>query len=69
MILAYIEKALSHARYDIIQDREPFYGEVPELAGVWATGPTLKRVPEKSRWRHRRLDHSPAQTRTPDTPY
>jgi len=42
MILAYIEKALSHARYEIIEDRNPYYGEVPELAGVWATGPTLE---------------------------
>ena len=48
MILAYIEKALSHARYEIIEDRDPWYGEVPELAGVWATGPTHRRVPEKS---------------------
>ena len=42
MILEYIEKALSHARYEIIEDKNPYYGEVPELAGVWATGPTLE---------------------------
>jgi predicted RNase H-like HicB family nuclease len=42
MILQYIEKALSHARYEIIEDRTPYYGEVPELAGVWATGLTLE---------------------------
>ncbi len=42
MILQYIEKALSHARYEIIEDRNPYYGEVPELPGVWATGPTLE---------------------------
>jgi len=42
MILQYIEKALSYARYEIIEDTNPYYGEVPELAGVWATGPTLE---------------------------
>jgi predicted RNase H-like HicB family nuclease len=42
MILQYIEKALSHARYEIIKDTNPYYGEVPELAGVWATGLTLE---------------------------
>ena len=42
MILQYIEKALSHARYEIIEDLNPYYGEVPELPGVWATGPTLE---------------------------
>ena len=65
MILAYIEKALAHAWYEIIEDRDPYYGEVPELAGVWATGPTHRRVPEKP---HRWLDRDPAQTRTPDSP-
>ena len=42
MILEYIEKALAHARYEIIGDDEPYYGEVPELAGVFATGKTLE---------------------------
>jgi predicted RNase H-like HicB family nuclease len=42
MIVQYIEAALSHARYEIIDDEEPYYGEVPELAGVWATGKTLE---------------------------
>ena len=41
MILGYIEKALSHAWYEIIEDKTPYYGEVPELAGVWAKGLTL----------------------------
>ncbi len=26
----------------IIDDPEPFYGEVPELQGIWATGKTLE---------------------------
>jgi len=42
MITEYIEAALSKARYEIIEDEEPYYGEVPELKGVWATGKTLE---------------------------
>jgi predicted RNase H-like HicB family nuclease len=43
MITEYIAAALSSARYDLIQDEEPYYGEVPGLAGVWATGITLEK--------------------------
>ena len=42
MIPKYITAALEHARYEIIEDAEPYYGEVPELPGVWATGRTLE---------------------------
>jgi len=42
LITQYIEAALSRAKYEIIQDEEPYYGEVPELEGVWATGKTLE---------------------------
>ena len=42
MITEYIEAALTKATYEIIQDEEPYYGEVPELQGVWATGKTLE---------------------------
>ena len=42
MITEYIEAAMSKARYEIIEDEEPYYGEVPELVGVWATGKTLE---------------------------
>lgn len=27
---------------ELIEDEEPYYGEVPELQGVWATGRTLE---------------------------
>ena len=43
LITEYIEAALERARYEIIDDEEPYYGEVPELPGVWATGKTLER--------------------------
>jgi len=42
MIVEYIEAAMAEARYEIIEDEEPYYGEVPSLAGVWATGKTLE---------------------------
>jgi predicted RNase H-like HicB family nuclease len=42
MLLQYIQVALEGAHYEIIEDEEPFYGEVPPLAGVWATGKTLE---------------------------
>ena len=42
MLLEYIQTALECAHYEIIEDEEPFYGEVPSLAGVWATGESLE---------------------------
>ena len=42
MLLAYIQATLERAKYEMIKDKEPFYGEVPELEGVWATGKTLE---------------------------
>ena len=42
LITEYIEAALSRAKYEIIEDEESYYGEVPELEGVWATGKTLE---------------------------
>lgn len=42
MILEYIHKALELAQYEMIEDEEPFYGEITDLPGVWATGPTLE---------------------------
>lgn len=43
MLTEYIDEALSRARYELIEDGEtPYYGEVPELPGVWACGETLE---------------------------
>ncbi|MCR4405266.1 MAG: type II toxin-antitoxin system HicB family antitoxin [Candidatus Acetothermia bacterium] len=42
MITDYIEAALARARYEIIEDEEPYYGEIPGLQGVWASGRTLE---------------------------
>ena len=49
MLLEYIEEALRRARYEIIEDEEPYYGEIPELQGVWATGRTLEECRENLR--------------------
>jgi len=42
MLTEYIQAALERAKYEIIDDEEPYYGEVEELKGVWATGKTLE---------------------------
>jgi predicted RNase H-like HicB family nuclease len=42
VIREYIEAALDKAVYEIIEDDEPYYGEVPGLAGVWSTGKSLE---------------------------
>jgi predicted RNase H-like HicB family nuclease len=46
MLIEYVQEALRRARYDIIQDEEPYYGEIPDLKGVWATGKTLEECRE-----------------------
>ena len=42
MILQYVRVALERAHYEIIDDPEPYYGEIAECKGVWATGKTLE---------------------------
>ena len=42
MILQYVRAAMERAHYEIIDDLEPYYGEIPECEGVWATGKTLE---------------------------
>lgn len=42
MLTEYLQQALERAHYEIIQDPEPYYGEIPGLEGVWATGKTLE---------------------------
>lgn len=43
MIRTYIDKAMKHAHYEIIaQANEPYYGEIPSLQGVLATGRSLE---------------------------
>ncbi len=42
MLLEYLQAALERAHYEIIEDEEPYYGEIPGIAGVWASGTTLE---------------------------
>jgi len=34
---------LNKANYELIKNGKIYYGEIPELKGVWATGKTLER--------------------------
>ena len=43
MLRTYIQTAMLSAHYEMIeQPDEPFYGEIPSLPGVLATGTTLE---------------------------
>ena len=42
MLTEYIQRAMDLAHYEIIDDEEPYYGVVPGLTGLWATGETLE---------------------------
>ncbi|HEX4965939.1 MAG TPA: type II toxin-antitoxin system HicB family antitoxin [Thermoanaerobaculia bacterium] len=42
MLLDYLTAALERAVYEKIEDEEPYYGEIPGIQGVWATGKTLE---------------------------
>jgi predicted RNase H-like HicB family nuclease len=41
MLLQYIQTAMSHARYETLDEGEGFYGEIPDCQGVFASAPTL----------------------------
>ncbi len=42
MVLEYLSAALDRAHYEMIEDETPFYGEIPGVQGVWASGRTLE---------------------------
>jgi len=43
MLTEYIDEALSRARYALIDDPDtPYFGEIPDLPGVWASSDTLE---------------------------
>ena len=42
MIIEFLAQQLKRARYEVIDGKKRFYGEVPGLRGVWATGKTLE---------------------------
>jgi len=57
MIREYIDKALEKAKYEIIKDEEPYYGEIPVLQGIWVqvklwrnVGENLRRLSKVGLW-------------------
>ena len=42
MLTDYIEAVIKKAKYEIIKDEEPYYGEILSIKGIWATGKTLE---------------------------
>jgi len=42
MIESYLQKAMTTAHYELLEDNEGFYGEISQAQGVWATGKTLE---------------------------
>jgi predicted RNase H-like HicB family nuclease len=40
VLTAYIEAAMTHARFEFLAEDQEWYGEIPELPGVWAVGAT-----------------------------
>jgi predicted RNase H-like HicB family nuclease len=42
MFSEYIGSALEKAQYKVIDDEYPYFAEVPDLDGVWATGKSIE---------------------------
>jgi predicted RNase H-like HicB family nuclease len=42
MLASYLDKAMELAVYDIIEEDQTFWGEIPNLKGVWACQSTLE---------------------------
>ena len=42
MFQEFISSYLKKAKYELIEEGKTYYGEIPGLKGVWATGKTLE---------------------------
>lgn len=42
MLVEYLNAALERAHYEMIEDEEPYYGEIAGIQGLWATGRSLE---------------------------
>jgi predicted RNase H-like HicB family nuclease len=42
MLVDYLTAAMERAHYEMIEDQEPFYGEILGLQGIWANGSSLE---------------------------
>ena len=49
MVSEYIKAAMGRAHYRLIEDSDPFYGEIAECRGVWAVGKSLEQCREELR--------------------
>ena len=47
MLTKYIQTALRHAKYEILDDDGSFYGEIPLCNGVYANASTLEKCREQ----------------------
>ena len=47
MLSRYILLAMKKARYEILEDDDTFYGEIPEFKGVYANSNTLEECREE----------------------
>ena len=42
MLTQYVQAAMRHAKYEILQDDGSYYGEIPECRGAYANANTLE---------------------------
>ena len=42
MITRYVQRAMEHAQLKWLPESRAYFGPIPELRGVWATGPTIE---------------------------
>ena len=42
VITRYLQAALGKAHYEIVEDDQVYYGEIPGFEGIWATATTLE---------------------------
>lgn len=47
MLMNYIRAALHHANYEILEDDNSYYGEIPICNGVYANAPNLEECREQ----------------------
>jgi predicted RNase H-like HicB family nuclease len=46
MLIEYIQAAMRHAHYEIMENRR-YFGEIPECPGAWGEGATLEEAREE----------------------
>jgi len=47
MITQYVQAAMCKAKYEILENKEGYYGEIPGFDGVWASADSLERCREE----------------------